>query len=65
MSSVDAVACYNCEFCEKAEDKERFVSRLECRRYPPVAGVPRDNRASSWPDVAKDDWCGEFKSRWL
>jgi hypothetical protein len=48
-----------CENC-------KFEVKLHCRRNPPIA---HHNEAyvgdfvSVWPDVAFDDWCGEWKQK--
>lgn len=42
--------CADCKFFN--------TSQSECRRYAPS---PSENGASaSWPNVAAEDWCGEF-----
>ena len=59
--------CASCRFY--------YAERSECRRYPPVTqwveststnerkGYTEDAsfRSNAWPDVEKNDFCGEYK----
>ena len=58
-----------CEYC-----RFYFVESSECRRYPPTTqwvnssfmnkdGFAEDDsyRCNSWPNVEKDEFCGEYK----
>lgn len=50
-------ACQSCSFFE-IEQKEDLGY---CRRYPPtLIHMGDDNFDSTFPIVARDDWCGEF-----
>lgn len=33
---------------------------IECHRYPPVMQATEDELVMLWPQVAVNDWCGEF-----
>ena len=39
--------CESCQFYDEANS--------QCRRYPPTPSARR------WPNVAPDNWCGEYK----
>lgn len=50
--------CGNCRFY--------FSEEHQCRRYPPQAWTDPQSEFScslgfSYPEVSKDEWCGEFK----
>ena len=49
----DLPACPGCRFFEPV-----FTHGL-CRRYAPRPSV--DGSEPAWPEVAGDDWCGEFE----
>jgi hypothetical protein len=50
-------ACQSCSFFD-IEPKEDLGY---CRRYPPtLIHLGDDNFDSTFPIVARDDWCGEF-----
>jgi len=41
-----------------------FQIERQCRRNPPLAAIdPGGLRATLWPVVASDDWCGEWKRK--
>jgi hypothetical protein len=42
--------CANCKFFND--------SQSECRRYAPSPA--EGDKQAHWPNVASDDWCGEF-----
>lgn len=43
-----------CEHC-------RFFRNSECHKNPPASVVLQDAVTVYWPNVKKDDWCGEFQ----
>ncbi|MBU1605685.1 MAG: hypothetical protein KKD08_02595 [Alphaproteobacteria bacterium] len=42
--------CENCKFYQAMSS--------ECRRYAPSPA--EGDKKAHWPNVAQDDWCGEF-----
>ena len=67
-----ARACATCEWFEAADDPPdpEGIGELamgQCRRYPPVIHVwdPHEDPdfVGDWPEVAVDDWCGEYQPR--
>ena len=57
----------NCENCKYAqENRETGPHEYECRRYPPAFVTIYDSgpthTKTAWPQVNKNDWCGEFTS---
>lgn len=42
--------CENCKFFQ--------TTSSECRRYAPSPA--EGDKQAHWPNVAQDDWCGEF-----
>ncbi len=42
--------CENCKFFQ--------TMASECRRYAPSPA--EGDKKAHWPNVARDDWCGEF-----
>ena len=63
--------CENCKFFDEYEEKEGGNDAWgTCNRYPPVLFNPLAKEpdiyaemASTWkqPNIAGNDWCGEFK----
>ena len=50
-------SCQNCSFF-LTEPKEDLGF---CRRYPPIViSVGEDEYDTTFPVVARDEWCGEF-----
>ncbi len=52
-------SCSACKFI----DRELLHNQAVCRRFPPVPvnDEARDKFYFPWPEVSKDDWCGEFE----
>lgn len=60
--------CTSCVFYWPATAEDDVDGRAgECRRYAPFPKVVRANKitnlGSDWPQVCRDDWCGEFRAR--
>ena len=56
-------ACSDCRYKEVMiagllEDAEPV---MECRRYPPTVMMHEDEPIVMWPQVAENEWCGEFQ----
>lgn len=58
--------CGSCKFC-KETDNTFDDEDGSCFRYPPqiivLSSGGTSGGATYWPDVNKDDWCGEFKPK--
>jgi len=66
---TQSINCKECVYCEQAVnagDEYTFINPVGdvitrihsdslyiCRFWPPIAG--------QWPQVAEDDWCGQFE----
>ena len=51
--------CELCRYCLVHDvPQSPSVKLYTCNKLPPV----EHNGKAIWPVVAKDDWCGEFKS---
>lgn len=56
---ADKQACKNCRF-----SKPRTWDPLICCRMPPqIVPCPDSAKASEWPEVCEEDWCGEWQER--
>ena len=52
--------CENCKFARGIEvwkDDVKELGKLKCCRFP-------KSGFGGWPTVGKNDWCGEFKSKY-
>ena len=57
-----------CGACRYAMTDPQDLSMIFCRRYPPtvqVLGMQNGSvsKATSYPQVTRQGWCGEFASR--
>ena len=55
--------CDACDFFQPQGDAVDGVHSGECRRHPPriVVEHPEFPAATAFPQVAGDEWCGEFR----
>lgn len=66
MTEIEA--CGSCRYsrpCNEAGRREAFAE-LECHRRPPVV-IPLEGdqeavAGQAWPQVAREDWCGEWRA---
>ncbi len=49
-----------CDQCEYFSTWNENGTLGPCRRYPRIM---RQKEADEYPEMARDDWCGEFKAR--
>lgn len=54
-NGIVTAACQGCAFYAPLSDA---LPLGQCRRRPPNANLSIGHK---WPQVAADDWCGEFK----
>ena len=55
--------CASCRYAEPVAYEDDLV--VQCRRYPPslVGNGSMDTAGQVWPQVAQQDWCGEYRLR--
>lgn len=63
--------CAGCLFFDKPQSDVLILDHIKgrCRRYPPVAVVPRSETDEdvpsswfAWPQVDDEDYCGEWRA---
>lgn len=56
-------SCSDCRWKEViiAEDADGAEPAVECRRYPPTVMLHDGEAVVLWPQVAENEWCGEFQ----
>lgn len=48
-----------CGTCKHSSHRMKAVG-IECRCHPPQVVLVKDQKASVWPEVKVEDWCGQW-----
>ena len=53
------IICLNCDYWDPDNEPDKYGGN--CHRYPPeFSNLP----LKAFPRTFKDDWCGEWASKW-